>query len=169
MKKTAESNGIDYTAVIMEIDEGTSMGESKDPFEKIIRELTERVGYQVTKSLALPYDASAIKRKVANLIDEEQAGLIFVRNRSWYSLNEELFDLEDRELRETRSWKRIWSRQRILYNDVNHAITVVRGDSLIMNFEGDFTSVSEELVEILEMWKENCILYKKENDTQNSN
>lgn len=155
-----------FTAVIMEINERNSARDGGDAFKEILSGISEKIGYQVVETLELPFDAYAVKKKVADLVDNQSVGLIFVRNRGMYSLNEDLFDLEDRMFRDTDNWKRIWSRQRILYNTFNHAITVVRDHSLIMNFEGEFTTVSGELNEILEMWKENCILY--ENDEKSN-
>lgn len=155
-----------FTAVIMEINERNSARKGGDTFKETISEISEKIGYQVVETIELPFDVSAVRKKVADLVDNQFVGLIFVRNRGMYSLNEELFDLEDRMFRDTDDWKRIWSRQRILYNTFNHAITVVREHSLIMNFEGEFASVNGELAEILEIWKENCILYENDEKKQ---
>lgn len=153
---------MDFTAVIIEINEYEDTCRKKDFFRETMTEIATELGYKVKNYVTLPFDESMLKREAAKQIDEEKTDLLFVRNRGRYSMNEALFDLEDRSFRDKESWRRSWSRQRILYNEYNHAITVVRDDSFILNFEGEFLSVSEELVDILKMWKENCILQKSE-------
>ena len=146
-----------FTAAIVEINDSMFPVNANDYFKESMSEIADSIGYDLTTHIVLPFDETIVKREVARLIDEEGIGLVFVRNRGIYSMNEALFDLEDRSFRDVESWRRSWSRQRILYNDYNHAITLVRDDSFIMNFEGAFTSVSRELIDILAMWKENCI------------
>lgn len=153
---------MDFTAVIIEINEYGDTCRKKDFFRETMTEIATELGYKVKNYVTLPFDESMLKREAAKQIDEEKTDLLFVRNRGRYSMNEALFDLEDRSFRDKESWRRSWSRQRILYNEYNHAITVVRDDSFVLNFEGEFLSVSEELVDILKMWKENCILQKSE-------
>ena len=153
---------MDFTAVIIEINENEDPCRKEDFFRKTMTGIATELGYKVKNYITLPFDESKLKKEAAKQIDEEKTDLLFVRNRGRYSMNEALFDLEDRSFRDKESWRRSWSRQRILYNEYNHAITVVRDDSFILNFEREFLSVSEELVDILKMWKENCILQKSE-------
>ena len=153
---------MDFTAVIIEINENENPCRKEDFFRETMTGIAAELGYKVKNYITLPFDESMLKKEAAKQIDEEKTDLLFVRNRGRYSMNEALFDLEDRSFRDKESWRRSWSRQRILYNEYNHAITVVRDDSFILNFEGEFLSVSEELVDILKMWKENCILQKNE-------
>ena len=153
---------MDFTAVIIEINENEDTCRKEDFFRETMTGIATELGYKVKNYVTLPFDESMLKREAAKQIDEDKTDLLFVRNRGRYSMNEALFDLEDRSFRDKESWRRSWSRQRILYNEYNHAITVVRDDSFILNFEGEFLSVSEELVDILKMWKENCILQKSE-------
>ncbi len=146
-----------FTAAIVEVNDGIFSDYKEDNFRDVMTKIVTKIGYRVKMFKEFPFDENLLKKEVAKLIDIEGVNLVFVRNRGLYSLNDALFDLEDRSFRDLETWRRSWSRQRILYNEFNHAVTLVRETSLIMNFEGEFDGVNRELVDILEMWKRNCV------------
>lgn len=149
-----------FTAAIVEVDKEGAAETEETLFSDAIRNVTEKIGYSVTKVLKITENPDTVRKCVANLVDENHVDLIFVRNRGRYSINEVLFDLEDRSFRDQEDWKRMWSRQRILYSTFNHAITVVRDHTWILNFEGTFTNIGEELTDILKSWKETYIQHE---------
>ncbi len=119
-----------------------------------MKSVLEQVNFDVTETLSVPADSRELRQHLLRLTDDEQVNVIFISNRTGSSENDQLFELEERYVLEESRWMRRWSRQRILYNDYDHAITVVRGRTLIMNFEHEFCVTGKELPDILDSWRE---------------
>lgn len=149
-----------FTAAIIEVNKEDLLEEEEALFFDAIHNVTEKIGYSLVKVLKITENPDVVRKSTAKLVDEDHIDLIFVRNRGRYSINEILFDLEDRSFRDQEDWKRMWSRQRILYSTFNHAVTVVRDNTWILNFEGTFTAIGEELTDILKSWKETYIQHE---------
>lgn len=160
MEHKAVSEQNVFTAAIVEVDKEGALTIEEPLFLDAIRKVTENIGYSIIKVSKITENPDTVRQCVAKLVDEDHIDLIFVRNRGRYSINEVLFDLEDRSFRDQESWKRMWSRQRILYSTFNHAITVVRDCTWILNFEGTFTAIGEELTDILKAWKEQYVQHE---------
>lgn len=158
-QKTANKQKI-FTAAIVEVHKEDVSEAEETLFFDAICSVTEKIGYSLVKILKITENPDTVRNSTAKLVDEDHIDLIFVRNRGRYSINEVLFDLEDRSFRDQEDWKRMWSRQRILYSTFNHAVTVVRDHTWILNFEGTFTTIGEELTDILKSWKETYIQHE---------
>lgn len=140
------------TAVITLSDKGY-VGEREDKSGPLIREIVEEQGYEVAEMILLPDEQKMIEEKLIQLCDEEKMDLILTTGGTGFSPRdctpEATMAVAQKNAPGIAEAMRYASLQITPRAMLSRSASVIRGETLIINFPGSPKAVKENLECIL--------------------
>lgn len=139
-------------AVITLSDKGYA-GEREDKSGALVKEMLEKAGYEVKNVMILPDDRERIERELIRLSDESKVELIMTTGGTGFSPRdctpEATLAVADRNapgIAEAMRWMSFQSTPRAM---LGRGVSVIRGETLIVNLPGSPKAVRENLEGVL--------------------
>ena len=142
-----------YKVAIITLSDKGARGEREDVSGRVIREMVEAAGYQVSRQLLLNDDREGLAQALREICDGGQAELILTTGGTGFSSRdnapEATMDVVERPVPGIAEAMRAASLAITNRAMLTRAVSVIRGDSIIVNLPGSPKGVRECLAVIL--------------------
>ena len=142
-----------YKVAIITLSDKGARGEREDVSGRVIREMVEAAGYQVSRQLLLNDDREGLAQALREICDGGQAELILTTGGTGFSPRdnapEATMDVVERPVPGIAEAMRAASLAITNRAMLTRAVSVIRGDSIIVNLPGSPKGVRECLAVIL--------------------
>ena len=138
-----------FQAAIIVLSDKASMGKREDLSGPAAREILEANGYEVIETIVIPDDTKRLKMELIRLSDGREADLIITSGGTGFSLRdstpEVTMDVGDRNAPGIAEYMRLKSMEITDRAVLTRGVSVIRGQTIIVNLPGSPKAVKENL------------------------
>ena len=138
-----------FTAAIITLSDKGAAGEREDKSGPLIQEMLMKEGYDVIETLLLPDGEQPLKHQLMRLADQRQVNVIFTTGGTGFAERdvtpEATLAVADRNAPGIAEAIRAYSMQITPRAMLSRAVSVMRGQTLIINLPGSPKAVKESL------------------------
>lgn len=143
-----------YRAGIVTLSDKGAAGEREDQSGAVIRKLLKHAGYEVASYCLLPDDGELLKEELVRLCDREHCDLVLTTGGTGFSKKdvtpEATLAVADRNAPGIAEAIRAYSMTVTKRAMLSRGVSVIRGETLIINLPGSPKAVDESLTYILD-------------------
>lgn len=143
-----------YRAGIVTLSDKGAAGEREDQSGAVIRKLLKDAGYEVASYCLLPDDGELLKKELVRLCDREHCDLVLTTGGTGFSKRdvtpEATLAVADRNAPGIAEAIRAYSMTVTKRAMLSRGVSVIRGETLIINLPGSPKAVDESLTYILD-------------------
>lgn len=150
---TGQMEGYRWTAAVVTLSDKGYAGEREDKSGPLVCEMITEAGYDVKKTILLPDEKEEIKRCLCSLCDQDKLDIIFTTGGTGFAPRdctpEATLEAADRNVPGIAETMRLASLKVTPRAMLSRGVSVIRGQTLIINLPGSPKAVRENLEAVL--------------------